>query len=438
MKRLLYVDIVRGLMIVWVIILHAVGSLVFRYDAGAANQVGMNPVLFLVLLPVGIVATWAPFFIVLSGTAHAYSMFGNMRKAALSGDNGRVWSNYLGALTNSGIIYVYSLFNVLFLHHSMEFNGVFQHTMLTSALHDGVLYPPSVQLLFYSDALAAIAIGTAAVNTVLFLLWRYGGVDSPRRDYAMLFAMMMLFVFTARDLHTRFDHVYYQAITDGAYVKAAVLKSIIGANQSPVPNVGYGFLGALFGLALVRGEGLRRIQGFGVMLAAFFLLMAGAQLWREGLTPQELLAHTLPMKLHHLNLGLITLVCLWLITWMEFAPEERRAVIARRTTLPRRFSMAALSVFLLEGVTAVLLSRLIGLAWPGFQQNPVAIVLFVGGLILLWDRVLRLWERVDFKYGFEWYLIKIVGRVRGRCSQRLNAAEVLHHPTPIAPTAPVR
>lgn len=436
MKRLLYVDIVRGSMILWVIVVHAVGALVFGYDAGVADKAGMNPVVFCLLLPVGILATWAPLFIVLSGTAHAYSMFGHMRKAAASGDERSAWPTYLGALTNSAMIYVYSLLNVLLFHHSMEFNGVFEHTMVTSALRDGVFYPPPVPLLFYSDALAAIAIGTAAVNTVLFLLWRFGGFDSPRRDYIMLFSILLLFVFTARDLHARFDQSYYQAISDGSYLKAAFLKSIVGANQSPFPNVGYGFLGALFGLALARGERLRRIQGFGIALAGCCLLMAGVQLWREGLTPAELIAHVLPMKLHHLNIGLMVLLCVWLITKMEYAPEARRDIIARRTTLFRRFSMGALSVFLIEGVVAVLMSRLAGLVWPEFQKNPIGVVLFVVGLIVLWDRALRLWERVDFKYGFEWYLIRVVGKVRGRCSQRLHAADVLHHVAPVIP--PVR
>jgi hypothetical protein len=432
MKRLLYVDTLRGAAILLIILVHAVGALVFKYDAGTARNLTLSPAMFAALFPLGILGTWAPLFVMLSGTAHAYSTYGHLRHdRALPGQRDPLWSSYLGAIANSGVIYAYSLVNMLFLHHSMEFNGTFQHTMITSSIQDGTFYPPSVEFLFYNDALATIAVSAAVVNTVLFLLWRNGGFEKHWRNYIMLGAMMLLFFFTARDLHERLDGAYYQAITEGEYLKAFLLKSIIGANQSPFPNVGYGFIGAILGVALARGESLKAIKRFGFAVAGCCLLMCAMQFATEGLKPADLVSHTLPMKLHHLNMGLMLLMCTWLIAKMEYQSEQRRVILARRTILLRRFSMAALSVFLLEGVVATSMSRAFAYAWDGgaeLPRNPVMVAAFLAILLVFWDASLRLWERRDFKYGFEWYLIRVVDRVRGRHSERLLADKVLHQP----------
>jgi hypothetical protein len=91
--------------------------------------------------------------------------------------------------------------------------------------------------------------------------------------------------------------------------------------------------------------------------------------------------------------------------------------------------MVALTVFLLEGAVSVVISKayMWALGSGGvFPRNVFAIVLFLAILLTFWNVTLALWERFNFKFGFEWVIIQIVGKIRGRKSLRLNAGAVLH------------
>lgn len=435
MKRLLYLDVLRGFFIIYIIIVHALNAVVFNNDAGALESI--KPWVFLLLSPLAIVATWAPIFVLISGTAHAYSMYGQMaRYTAVPGAKSPLWAIWRGSLTNSAVLYLYSLLNMTLFHHAMEFNGRFQHTMVTSSIKDGVFHLPSPELLFYNDALSIIAISGFVTTTVLCLLWCKGGFEKTGRNFGFLFGLMVVFMFGAPYLHATLDAPYYQAITEHHSFRAFLLKFVIGANQSPFPNVGYGFLGCILAVSIARQTDAATMRRFGYGLSACFLLLAGLKLAFEGFAPIELTYHTLPMKLHLLNVGLMLGLSTFLIGRMEYASTERRAVIAQWTMILRRFSMAALTVFLTEGVVSVLAGKAFLFLWQGggaFPKNPLVIIAFLALLIGIWSRVLRLWERYDFKFGFEWWLIFLVGKIRGRRSARLQVKEVLYQPTNTVP-----
>jgi hypothetical protein len=109
---------------------------------------------------------------------------------------------------------------------------------------------------------------------------------------------------------------------------------------------------------------------------------------------------------------------------MDFCSEEARAVVARRSVWLRRMGMAALSVYLLESFTATVFGRLYVPLWTAsgeFPRQPLPIVLFLAGLVGFWVLVVNLWARVEFRYGLEWLLVTVTGRIRGVNSQRLRA-----------------
>ncbi|HOZ50158.1 MAG TPA: hypothetical protein PK468_26425, partial [Candidatus Hydrogenedentes bacterium] len=64
-RRLLFPDALRGFFILNVVWLHALNSLVYGNDVSTADRV--NPLVFALLAPVAILATWAPVFLMLSG-----------------------------------------------------------------------------------------------------------------------------------------------------------------------------------------------------------------------------------------------------------------------------------------------------------------------------------------------------------------------------------
>lgn len=429
-RRLLYLDVIRGFFVLYLVWLHALNAIVYGNNANAVNDV--NPWLFVFLAPLAVLATWAPIFTMVSGTANAYAMHNAMKTPAISGNGKSALRRLLlGSLTNSFIIYMMSIMNVTLFHHSMEFNGQFRHTLVTSSLQQGALQPYSAQLLFYNDALSTIALSGVVVSITLYFLWRNGGYQERRRNFTVLTGLALSWLFISPVLHQALDGSFSEALNHGQWLRAFVLKMIVGPNQSPFPNVAYALFGAIFGIAMSEGVDIHVLRRYGYGLASAFLMLAGLLITRQGVHIIELTYHTFPAKLHYMNLGLMIGVSTFLIDHMEYSPDAKRARLARYTMLFRRVGMVALTVFLLEGVFSVVASKPYMWLWgsPGvFPKNPVAIIAFLAFLLTFWNVALMVWEKYNFRFGFEWLIVNIVGKVRGRKSIRLQPGKVLHGP----------
>ncbi len=430
-RRLLYLDVLRGFFILYLVWLHAFTAIVFGNDPQTVNTV--SPWIFIILAPLAILATWAPIFALISGTANAYMMYSAVRSAVETEKRQQVLRQlFYRGLVVSGLLYFFSLLNMAFMHQSMEFNGAFRHTLLTSTLLAGKIHPFSAQLLFYNDALALIATTGLVSTVVLYALWSKGGFVWKRRNYWVLTGLALGIFALSPVLHGWWDQSFYSALDQGHYLKAGILKLFIGPNQSPFPNVSFGLFGVLFGIALAQKAPVARIRRFGYGFAALFLLTGIVLITQQGVKVIELTSHTFPIKLHCINMALMLTVCTILITRFEYASPEKRRRFALWTVPLRRVGMAALTVFLLEGTVSVLISKIYLVFWntpDSFPRNPVAIGGFILCLFLFWHLALRLWERYDFKYSFEWLVVHCVARVRGRRSSRLNAEVVLYGET---------
>ena len=67
--------------------------------------------------------------------------------------------------------------------------------------------------------------------------------------------------------------------------------------------------------------------------------------------------------------------------------------------------------------------------------NLPAVLLFIAIVNAFWYVVLRVWEKYDFKYSFEWLMILVVSKAIGRKSSRLNVADVLYNPVRLPDSA---
>ena len=71
-KRLLFLDILRGFFIIWVLLVHGISQLILHLDSGVMTQVPEWALV--VITPFIVMSTWAPIFALVSGAANAYSM----------------------------------------------------------------------------------------------------------------------------------------------------------------------------------------------------------------------------------------------------------------------------------------------------------------------------------------------------------------------------
>jgi hypothetical protein len=429
MRRLIFLDFLRGFFILLVLFIHAIANVAFGGENSAIGDV--NPVVVAILSPILLIATWAPVFAFISGTANVYVLYHMMAK---NPTNEVLKKNVAGIWINSAFVLLVSYLNMLLFHHSFELDGEIQYTLLSGLIERGqmIFYP---DLLFYTDAMHIIAISGFIVSGVMYLLWRNGGFEKRRRNTMVLTGMAFLILITSPLLHNFLVPIYYSEIDQGHYITALIMKIFIAPRQSTLPNVANALIGAVIGLTLANNAPKKELKEFLISLGLLFIVIDVFLLLPEHMiTAGNFTDHDLPITIYLLNIGLQILFFTLLIIKMEYPDYEARKKIAKRTTGVRRFGLLALTVYIFEGMLSDILGKLYIPLWgPGFvlKDSPLAMAIFVALDLGVWYLILRIWERWDFKYSIEWWLVFIVGRLRGRRSSRLRVGEVLYNPIDI-------
>jgi hypothetical protein len=80
-------------------------------------------------------------------------------------------------------------------------------------------------------------------------------------------------------------------------------------------------------------------------------------------------------------------------------------------------------VFILEGVVAVSLQRLIAPLWPAWNASVANAALF--GLINLavWMVIIAIWKRVEFAGSVEWLYAWLVRSLSGKRTSKIDAIQ---------------
>lgn len=383
----------------------------------------MNEISVWVLLlcsPLAILATWAPVFVIASGTANAYVMYSTLARPGAGPEQFR--RLLFRGLLNGVMLYLFSMFSMTFLHLPMEFNGKFHYSLLTGYLTTGQLPDFSLDFLFFNDALAMLGVTGIFTTLLLCALWRGEGVRRVRRTYWVLGGTAALIIVLSPWLHGQLDDAFYRCLNEHRWGKALLLKCLIGPRFSPIPLAAYSLFGAVFGTGLANGADLRwfRRYGYGAGLG-FLALFAGTAMF-QGFHFIELTMNAIPMKIHFLDMGLILIAATMLLEISEFRDPVRQERFARRTRILQRFGRVSLSIFLSETLVAVLFMKPYLALWgvSVFPRQPQVTLPFLAFLVLFWAGVARIWERYEYKYGVEWFLVWLNGKLIGYKSLRLT------------------
>ena len=431
MKRLLVLDWLRGGFITMVIFFHALSHLLF-WNATLVGREEMSLWVLVPFAPIILLGTWAPIFALISGCATGY-VFCNLvqqQQAGLS-SGGRLGSYVRGVYWNSLALFLCSLFHMAVLHYRVKFNGEIRHTFLTGSLERGYFAKGDWDFLFFTDAVALVAMAGIVIATTLGFLWRGRGIERIGRTYVVLSVMGLLWFALAPVLHAWLDTAFFSAVTERRLGASLLLKLIIGPPHSTFPNAGFALFGAVFGIALARHEDYRFIKAYGVGFGSFFLAAGLLILLLSGVPlGPERIGTALPVQLHMVNLGLMLFVFTYLIKRFEYQDTRRRFELAEKTTGIRRFGLMGMTVYIFESFLCV-----INMSWymPLFEGGTllwryVGLFGFAGMQLLVWYCILRLWEKANFKYSLEWWVVTLVGWMRGRRSSRLEVQEVLYRP----------
>jgi hypothetical protein len=435
-RRVLYLDLLRGFFIFYVTLIHGIAQFVLHQDAGIMGEIPRWALI--ILTPFIIMASWAPIFALVSGTANGYVMLRMASKLnpklSWREQDRELLKIIKGPLINSMLLYLFSIVNVYFFHYGINIGGEIHYSTITGSIELGTFRWGDTFMFFFSDAISLMAISGVVVCILTFFLWRNHNQMNIKRNVIILSGIALLWFFIAPALHARFEPLFFSSIEEGKHGLAYLLKIFIGPTESTFPNAAYAIFGEVFGFALAIDAPIKRIRQYGYGFGLGFLGTAIIWMLATGtkfvLGPDNI-GKALPFNVHLIDISLMLLLSTFLIDMMEYRDARTRIKIARYTTFLRRYGLIALSIFLLEGLVSITLKKIFYAIWPALDSpiiNFPAVGIYLLTLFAIWYLIIRLWEKVDFKYSFEWVLVQVAGRLRGRMSSKLHVDEVLYHP----------
>ncbi len=447
-QRLIFLDILRGFFIICVLVMHAAGHLLWWCDETAIPEDAIPIWVVVVFLPFLLIATWAPIFALVSGASNGYVQYKAMSKHNLASDNPSPLNHIVkGLIYNGLVLQLVSIIHNTIIHFGYDNWGIegapqFEvRSLITGYLETGVLQYPSIEFLFYTDAISLIGTTNITIGILLFFLWRNNGFKKVLRNFLILFGLGLAWLAVSPVLQGKYGQLFFERLANAdtipEYLLLLPLKYLIGPPHSTFPNVAFGIFGLILGLAIAQKINLAIIKkygfafGFGFIGLASLLLVKYNLLGGNPLLSSDSVGTSLPVQLHLLNLGIMILLSIIIAIKMDYQLPEIRQRRSEKTVFIRRFSLLAMTIYMCESLILSLVMKIYVPLWgDNIQSHPVFYLLMIALLItisiVIWHIILIYWEKRNFKYSFEWFVVIIVGSLRGKTSDRLNAQKILN------------
>jgi len=419
MKRILYLDTLRGFLILYVIFIHAVLLVIFQADYG---YIDMLPAwLIAVMFPMLLIAMWGPMFSMMSATTNTLIVHKqlNTGKPITSVISTRMLSYVL--------IIIIHFINVLFFIHFLPIDGEIYRSLLCGILETGQITLPNILMFLNSGTLLLIGLSGLLINLILFIIWKKNKHRNLKKTAIIFLVLSILFLAIRPFIYPIMEQFILDLANHNQYLPAILLSWLFRGQFGLIPMAAIPFFGVIFGLLLAGNANKHTVKKVGFGLSFLMLLCAGLFIGLFGIP--DLTLPYWPVQMVAINLMIMTLVTTILILRFEFANKQLQHKQIKRTIFLRRFSMITLTIFVFESIISVLWANIFTFLFTDpFPFNVLADFLFVLCVLITWYIIVRAWEKIDFKYSIEWWMMKIIGRITGKKSGKLDVQSVLYHP----------
>ncbi|WP_457558960.1 hypothetical protein [Candidatus Harpocratesius sp.] len=442
-KRLLYLDVFRGFVALFIIVTHAFSHLIL-WDF-TIIQLDEFPIWMVIIFsPIILLSTCAPVFPLISSTALGYKL-----KSILNSNNKNdsliithshpnsyimphisqksLKNTFLVSAINYLLLLGISFIHVSLFHYGLHWNGSIQRTLITGSLETEHLMWTDIQVLFQTDAIGLIAVNGLISLVTLMFLWRKKGYLKTKRNLIILTCIAIGWFCISPLLHSRLDTVFFNALDEKNYLIALCLKFIIGPPNSTFPNVAYGFLGLIFGISMAEKKSNRFFHIIGFIIGPIIMLGAGIYISIYGLnlTP-EALGYFVPLEIQILDIGYILFIQAIFIELLEFRGSNNLKKRVKRTKFLVRFGIITMTIYVFESIICVINLKWYMPLWNLIPEFPgdrfLQLFLFIGMQIFIWWGISKTWEKSQYKFSLEWILITLRAMITQYHSSRLNNA----------------
>ncbi|MEA3446701.1 MAG: hypothetical protein U9R19_18445 [Bacteroidota bacterium] len=418
-KRLLSIDILRGLGIMVILVIHRIH---YHWSGMQSTETlkthfsgpWMPFIVFVIAL-----LTMAGIFYFMTGIVNAYSMYSRVAK-------GKSSSTKIMMFGLAGGIWIFLMNYVQRFFFMNGFvageNGEvpkYPVGLLTGCIQDSANVTFRWSQLTEPGTLSLIGLVVIFVSLVLGILLRDNYQEKINKIHLILLILAILSIglspFSKFYLRPIFD-IYME---EGHYFKALGI-GLICREFGLSPYLGYGFIGAALGISLAHGEDRKTLHRKG-LYSAIGLLISGAIMILIFDKTDDFERGAIGTGICMIELGLFIFILKILLKVFDYANEQKIGVRQQKSRGMRRFGMLALTVFIFEPVVAEILKKtidsIVGTNW----NNHLPLVLLFGFFCLLfWHLLLKQWEKVNFAGSLEWFtgriMLKLIKKKTGKTS----------------------
>jgi uncharacterized membrane protein YeiB len=415
-ERVITLDILRGVAIVGMVFLHN-GAFHFA-NLGEALQ---SPPPWLVAF--GFLLLWAGLFGLVSGAANATTAMRRLRteEARRAREPWQYPSSLLaGALQTFAILFVLHWVWTIGVGNSAATEDPNDPT-LRITLVPGLIYYGFFPRIHPENWVFASALWMIAANVLLVSLtlrWFYRNRPPHTGDGLSRFLLVLAALVLVATPFLRallFGPMMALVERGGAATVAAVPLALLINDPNPVfPFFAYGLFGAIAGASLARDEPRRQLYRILGLSGVVLIAVGAAGVGVAGgvvLTEREEIWGQSPLyfaALAYLLLGVFNCLLIGLLAAFDPPVDSGRNPWRPPWLRPiLRFGRLSLTVFLLEGIVAMLLRVALDALLPGWNGALSAVMIFSLGNVFLWHLLLLGWERVNYRGSFEWWLARI-------------------------------
>ncbi len=442
-KRIISLDILRGIAILAMVFLH---NAAFHYpNIDELLEADPLPTIIVVF---GFLILWAGLFGFISGSAHGYiitrrilnSDSGTSKNSRKKGDE-PVGDTKLSTdkITNKPqkigqkknfppkriIRHALFSFLIIFIFHWI-WTVVTGNSIMTEDPNDpdlrtsliiGLIYYGEIprihpEIYFFASSLWMIAVNVLVVGIALYYLYKKYGMENPMPVYKWLLGLSLVVFLLTPILRGFMFPVMMDLIEKGGVesIGALPLALLVNDPNPAFPFLGYGLVGAMVGIMIAQKESPKKIRLF---LLIFGLIIGSAGLigymysgglivaGRGDIWGQDAFYFS---SLSYLILGIFCLIYIILLSFFDFCSVAKRKKRKNMFNSLKRPGHHSLTIFIFEGIVAISLRRLIEVFAPAWNSSIVNCIIFAVSNVFLWVVVLYYWEKVDFKYSLEYFI----------------------------------
>ncbi|MFO8077056.1 MAG: hypothetical protein R6U21_00220 [Thermoplasmatota archaeon] len=421
MNRILSLDVLRGFLIFYVVFIHAVLLIIFQANY---DYIDLLPIWLIALMfPLLILAMWGPLFSMMSAATNTTLVYHQLEKGK------PLTKTLFQRMISYALIVIVHLINMIFFIHFIPLDGNIYRSLLCGTIETGQLTIPNIFMFLNSGTLLLIGLSGLLINLILFFLWRNNGHKNIKRTAAMFIGLAIVFLIIRPFIYPSTESIILLLVEQNNLIPAILLSWLFRGQFGLIPMAAIPFFGVIFGLLLTTKPTKKHMLNIGFIATIGMLLVSLLFLGIFGI-PDLTLTYW-PISMVAFNLMLMILVMTLVIVRYDYCSFEKRLKRAKRTVFFRRFSMITLTMFVFESIIAVLWAKLFTFLFVDpFPYNVFADLLFLFSVLATWYVIARFWEKIDFKFSIEWFMIKILSRIRGKTSQKLDVHTVLYHPIP--------